>query len=149
MIYCFLACPPARQADCSERLLDLLGDLVGGQAVLAQDVRGLAGLAELIVDADLANLQLTLPMSTSATASPRPPMTLCSSTVTTLPHFSAHWVTQAASMGLMVWTLMTAMRMLGLQQPGGRQRLADHQPQANTAASVPSRRTLALPISKG
>ena len=42
--------------DCSERLLDLLGDLVGGQAVLAQDVRSLAGLAELIVHTDLAEL---------------------------------------------------------------------------------------------
>ena len=76
MIYCFLVCPPVRQADCSERLLDLLGDLVGGQAVLAQDVRGLAGLAELIVHTDLAELAGDM-------------MTLCSSTVTTLPHFSA------------------------------------------------------------
>ena len=50
----------------------------------------------------LRNLQFTLPMRTSATASPRPPMTLCSSTVTTLPHFCAYFVTQAASMGLMV-----------------------------------------------
>ena len=53
-------------------------------------------------------------------------------------------------MGLMVWTLMTAMRM-----PWASSSLAAAnvsltiRPQANTAASVPSRRTLALPISKG
>ena len=37
-----------------QSLLDPRRDLVGGETILPQDLQGLAGLAELIVDADLA-----------------------------------------------------------------------------------------------
>ena len=68
----------------------------------------------------------------------------------TLPHFSAYFVTHSASMGLMVCTLMTLISI-----PSAESSLAASsasltiKPQANTAASLPSRSTLALPISKG
>ena len=77
-------------------------------------------------------------------------MTLCSSTVTTLPHFLAHSVTQSASMGLTVWTLMTAaLTPWAARRSAAFRASLTIRPVANTATSAPSRRTLALPISKG
>lgn len=53
--------PPAFTGGCLrisgcalQSLLDLGCDLVGGEAVLPQHILGLAGLAEAVVDADLA-----------------------------------------------------------------------------------------------
>lgn len=45
------------------------------------------------------------------TASPRPPMMLCSSTVMTRPVFFAEAITSSSSSGLMVWILMTSTLM--------------------------------------
>ena len=43
-----------------QSLPDAVGDLVGGESILPQNVGSLAGLAELIVDADLAELAADL-----------------------------------------------------------------------------------------
>ena len=53
-------------------------------------------------------------------------------------------------MGLMVWTLMTAAWMPSASRSFAASRDSlTIRPQAKMATSVPSRRTLALPISKG
>lgn len=133
-----------------QSLPDAVGDLVGGESILPQDVGSLAGLAELIVDADLAELAADLAHEHVGHGVAQAADDAVLLHGDHIAAFSAHWVTQAASMGLMVWTLMTAMWM-----PWASSSLAAAnvsltiRPQANTAASVPSRRTLALPISKG
>ena len=66
------------------------------------------------------------------------------------PHFCAYSVTRWASMGLMVWTLMTAARTPWASRSFAASRASlTIRPVAKTATSPPSRRTLALPISKG
>ena len=59
--------PPAFTGGCLrisgcalQSLLDLGCDLVGGEAVLPQHILGLAGLAEAVVDADLAEFTVHL-----------------------------------------------------------------------------------------
>ena len=84
----------------------------------------------------------------SHTAPPSPPITECSSTVTTLPVSLAAATTSSSSRGLIVWILITfastpsAASFSAASRAGATQR-----PFAMIVRSFPSRRTIPLPNS--
>ena len=101
--------------------------LGGVEAVPVEQVDGGAGLAEDVVHAELAQ-QHRVPDSAASTASPRPPMTECSSAVTTWPVLSALARTSSSSSGLMVWMLTTSAETpFSASVVGGGERLGDHE----------------------
>ncbi len=85
---------------------------------------------------------------TSATAPPRPPITECSSTVTTLPVLDALFMMRSVSRGLIVWMLITSASI-----PSSASFLAassdslTSRPVAMIVRSFPSLRTTPFPIS--
>ena len=83
------------------------------------------------------------------TASPRPPMTLCSSAVTILPHSLAALRMMSSSRGLMVWMLMTRAWMPSAARVSAALRASlTIRPVATMAMSLPSVSCSPLPISK-
>ena len=86
--------------------------------------------------------------STSATALPSPPITECSSTVTTFPVFVADATTSSLSSGLIVWILNTSALIPSASKSFAASN-ASHtsSPVAKIDTSVPSLRTIPFPIS--
>ena len=60
--------------------------MLRAQAELLEQVGGGAGVSELVVDTDAAHQGGHFSLSRAHTASPRPPMTECSSQVMIFPH---------------------------------------------------------------
>ena len=86
--------------------------------------------------------------SVSHTAAPSPPITECSSTVTTLPHSFAAATTSSSSRGLIVCIFMTfAFTPSAASFYAAASDSATHKPVAMIATSVPSRSVTPFPIS--
>lgn len=86
--------------------------------------------------------------SASQTALPRPPITECSSTVTTLPVSFAAATISSSSSGLMVWMLMILASMPSAASFSAASRAElTQRPVATMVTSLPSRRTTPFPSS--
>ena len=75
-----------------------------------QELGARTGLAKGIVDADLLERRRALSAEHVGNGAAQPPITECSSTVTTWPVLAALLTIRSASMGLMVCMLMTSRR---------------------------------------
>lgn len=145
----FLLCVYAGLCSAAQHLMGGLYDGGSIQTVGMQQVPGRAGAAKLILHADAAHGGGSFSLSRAQTASPRPPMTLCSSAVMTLPHSAAAFSTSSSSRGLMVCRLMTRAWMPSAASCSAAMRASlTIRPVARMAMSLPSVSCSPLPISK-